>query len=1239
MVWWLISLKRSTVTLELDPPIVGEGDAPAKKDSERLAALSAVYQLARRGLVSASTDTSWVESLIYFFGPQIDDKGKINKSLLPQPTLQDIEGILSDKETKVDYDRARQFVDYYTRRFNFGREDIEYSAVSGANKRLASVWEAVMFIGGSRIGFGRGSTKKLAQRTCYVDVAVYLEAYDPDLWKAFVEAAKTGRDLGMAPPVECAMSESLEDEIYELCMDIKKSTLYKNALKLRPALPDPSVPHGAPGTKPSSFHQQEHPSFKENETILKERREKYLTDPAMKSMRETRAALPISTRSRELLDHIRDNDVTICMAATGSGKTTQIPQLILDDCIDRGEGSRCSVVCTQPRRLAAISVAQRVAKERGERLGSSVGYQVRFESRLPEQRGSVTFCTTGIFLKRMQSALGVSGASARGHPWDNITHIIIDEVHERDVDTDLLLTVLKRLLADRKAQGKPVKLILMSATIDPTLFQQYFPDDQGLPSKVIEIPGRTFPVKRHFLDEFVSQLASIPGAAEAFSQDSVTKYVHNELGPAALQLYQTLPSPRRLITTPGTSRSGSGRSTPIQDGRDRGDGLELPAPLVALTIAHVLRNSDNGHVLTFLPGWDEIQTVYRYLTSPASNLGMAFDDQTKWTIHLLHSTIPAAEQQIIFEPPPDGVRRIILATNIAETSVTIPDVVYVVDTARIKEKQFDPERHMSSLVSTWVGSSNLNQRAGRAGRHRPGEYFCIISQKRASELHQYQTVEMKRVDLSSVVMHVKALNFPGMSVEDVLSEAIEPPTAERVAATTKDLTMVGALDAQGNLSPLGKVLLQLPVEVQVGRLVVFGAFFKCLDSALTLAAFLTNRDPFMSPMHLKQEAAIAKNSWASSDFRSDALTALKAYNAWWEMQGRGDYSAANRFCSNNFLSKPTMLMIQKVKDQLLQSLHHAGVIDVSMGTADQTWMGRGRGMTVPPELDINRRSTPLLVALIAVASQPNFAVRTGEKAYRTSQDMVLWSLLINCFDLLTQPYPLQGIMIHPSSVNHRKKEIPVADNNPPREKQIIAFAEKRQNISIVTNGTQKFIVTTTRLDPMSYMLFGAYNIQVAGRGLVCDEWLPVIGNQLALDQISRLREAMDLCFLRVYEGIMAKRNRHERVVVPRPEEREEESDDDGDDETGQTHAQDLSLSNTEIGEFEDLTRNLVYILNQYSDERIASQSVTNSRPATPVDPLYSGFSRLPSMRSGTSTPYNIGSAFNSRPGTPSRLRP
>jgi small subunit ribosomal protein S24e len=189
-------------------------------------------------------------------------------------------------------------------------------------------------------------------------------------------------------------------------------------------------------------------------------------------------------------------------------------------------------------------------------------------------------------------------------------------------------------------------------------------------------------------------------------------------------------------------------------------------------------------------------------------------------------------------------------------------------------------------------------------------------------------------------------------------------------------------------------------------------------------------------------------------------------------------------------------------------------------------------------------------------------------------------------------------------------------------------------LSLTTSGSpQKFLVTTTRLDPMSYMLFGAFSIKLSENGLECDDWLPIVGNIGALDKISRLKDAMDLCMLRVYEGIiMAKRNRHGQVLMRRQEDKEEESEDDDDDEQ-----HDYSLTATEIAELDVFTRDIVRVLNRYSDERIASQSRSNSRPATPVDSPFFGLTRLP--RSGHATPYNIGSAYSSRPGTPSRLGP
>ncbi|KAH8120328.1 P-loop containing nucleoside triphosphate hydrolase protein [Phellopilus nigrolimitatus] len=929
---------RVTVTATDD--IVGLGDSNNRKEAERIAALAALHEIISKGL-----------------GKKLPVIGAAAGAQA---------GIELSDGSNVGYDRARQFMDYYCQKFGFGQPFVDYEEQHGRR----SGWEAVMTVGGRRIGIGSAKAKKDAAKNCYLDVVQYLEKCDPQLWKDFVQAAKTGKDLGLAPKVYFQMSDRLEDDIRDVNMKMKRSILFSN----RPDIAHIEQP--TESSDPTSSNSRRRFRYSRDvlvakSTELSSRRQAYLSDPRQEKMRGTRQSLPVYTKAEDVLKHVEENDITILMAATGSGKTTQIPQLILDQYIDRNEGGTCNIICTQPRRLAAISVAHRVAKERGETVGKggSIGYQVRFETAMPDENGSVTFCTIGIFLRRMQSAL------QRGYDrvLDNVTHVVVDEVHERDIDTDLLLVVLKRLLEDRRAKGNPLKVILMSATIDPTLFQTYFPDEAGNPAKVIEVPGRSFPVQKHFLDDFLpSMVQQYRSSNSVFNDEKVVKYLHREL-----------PNAARLLPDSSKLRALSQRA----EGKEHEEELEIPYPLVALTMTHVLRISNSGHVLVFLPGWEEIQAVQRALLENMSPFGLDFNDRSKFSLHVLHSTVPLAEQQVIFDPPPEGVRRVILATNIAETSVTIPDVVYVVDTAKIKENRYDPERHISSLVSAWVGTSNLNQRAGRAGRHRSGEYYGVLSQSRANRLQTHQTVEMKRMDLSNVVMHVKALEFPGMDVEGVLAATIEPPEAGRVAAAMQNLKM-------------GRVLLELPVEVQMGRLVLYGSFFKCLDQALTLAAIFTNRDPFLCPPLMKKEAQAVKDSWCPEEFRSDALAVLNAYNAWHEFERRNDYGAASRFCSDNFLSKSTLLTIAKVKGHLLQSLANTGVLDVSAG-GTATALPTARSLRVPPELDENGKSLPLLAALIAIASQPKFAIRTSSMTYRTAQD--------------------KTTAMHPSSVNHRKR--------------------------------------------------------------------------------------------------------------------------------------------------------------------------------------------------------------------------
>ncbi|KAL1719478.1 hypothetical protein EV715DRAFT_251413 [Schizophyllum commune] len=1134
-------LFRSRVALPTEHEIVGVGDAPTKLESHNNAALCAAYQA--------------------------DGLGELFVEDITQITLSD--------GSVVDVEKARSFIDYYCRRYNFEKPEIvEEQGTKGG----MVCWDAMMLINGSKVGIGHGTNRKAATIACYLDVTAYLEKCDPELWKTYVQAAKTGADLGLAPKVYFTMSNALDNDLRDLCYDIKKSNLYRN----RPSVAAVTAPAAPPAW--SASRTASDATIQSKSKLLSERRQAYLENPKLDKMRKTRAALPVYTKAEDLIKHIEENDVTICMAATGSGKTTQIPQLILDHHIDKGEGGRCNIICTQPRRLAAISVADRVAKERGETVGQSVGYTVRFESRAPEPNGSITFCTIGVFLKKLQS--GLVGNSAGSEWLDTVQYIIVDEVHERDVDTDLMLVVLKRILADRRARGKPMKVILMSATIDPTLFQTYLPDQTGQPAKVIEIPGRSFPVQQTFIDEFGPKLASDPRLRWVFQDDQVQKFLVHEFGPdrARAMFSVSLNKPSNI----------------------KEDDLDVPIPVVCAMIQHVLEKSDDGHVLVFLPGWDEIQSVTRMLTNPRNgSWRLPFSNSSKYTIHALHSSVPLAEQQVIFEPPPEGVRRIILSTNIAETSVTIPDVVYVVDSGRHRENRYDPDRHMSRLVNAWVGLSNLNQRAGRAGRHRPGEYYGILSEAHKSRLATHQTVEMKRVDLSNVVMHIKALHFPDMTTEEVLERTIEPPPADRVAAAMDDLRLVGALDEKKDLTALGRVLLQIPCDVQIGRLLLYGSFFRCLDQALTLAAIMSNRDPFVAPMHLKEEARQAKDSWADREFRSDVLAALKAYNAWWDIQKNGEYVRANRFCVDNFLSKPTLVQMQKEKTHLYDSMRRAGVLDVSAGgSASFTRHG-----DVPSELNVNGGSMPLLTALITLACQPKYALRIKDKIYRTAME--------------------KNVLMHPSSVNDRKR----LTDHETHERMLYAFIEKRMG----TGGNQMSIVNTTRIDLLTYILFGASKTELTPRGLECDGWLPIVGNLDALEDTQRLKELFMGCMLRVYQGILMRRRVNRKLIAKQEAARhyddiDRESDDDDEDEDADKN---YALTPLEVQELDLLTRDVVRLLNDFAGERIGVQSVPNSVPGTPAMSPRSFGGRRPlpgETRSGYATPNSF-----SRPSTPSRL--
>ena len=364
------------------------------------------------------------------------------------------------------------------------------------------------------------NSKKLAEDTAYLMTAVQERAKDPELWKEFVEAVREngGEYIKPLSPIDL----DIEEEKISIMRRADRTFSKINAFE-----PGQQVLRHQ---NSDYVRERESKNLPESQRIskseeLKEKWQAYLENESIAELRQKRAELPMNQHRNEVFKLIDDHDVCVVVGATGSGKTTQVPQILLEEATLKGLGADCNIICTQPRRIAAMSVAERVAVERNEKLQQSVGYHVRFASKLPQPGGAVTFCTTGILLKQLQD----QGQQLL----DQVSHILIDEVHERDILIDFLMIILRRLLKQRKEEGKrAVKVVLMSATIDTSLFCQYF--GEGYPNDrcpSIEIPGRTFPVKHLFLDDFAKTVQQKYSRFQApFLHDKETfNYLQSEL--------------------------------------------------------------------------------------------------------------------------------------------------------------------------------------------------------------------------------------------------------------------------------------------------------------------------------------------------------------------------------------------------------------------------------------------------------------------------------------------------------------------------------------------------------------------------------------------------------------------------------------------------------------------------------------------------------------------------------------
>ncbi|XP_053341689.1 3'-5' RNA helicase YTHDC2 isoform X1 [Clarias gariepinus] len=793
-----------------------------------------------------------------------------------------------------------------------------------------------------------------------------------------------------------------------------------------------------------------------------------------------RRTLPVYERQDEIVTTISENQVVLVVGETGSGKTTQIPQFLLDDCNRRG--IPCRIFCTQPRRLATIAVAERVVAERGERLGQTVGYHIRLESKV-SPKTLLTFCTSGVLLRTLMAGDSVLS---------KVTHIIVDEVHERDGLTDFLLTKLRDILQKMPS----LRLILSSAALDVNLFIRYFGH-----CPIIYIKGRPFDVKPLFLEDIlrttgytnkemakykadmqkeVKQQTSLtewckvqadvsPPASQKNRQsagiqqeadllDSGGDSVYSQMGEkdvaslepwllkemdacissiflqqdadAFMQLFNLIVSENISVdymhsetsATPLMVAAGRGFISQMEQllsmganvkakssngwtaldwakhfnqteavdlleshisSREAGqldesslvqaasgelstqdrellkayhhsfDDEKVDLDLIIHLLFSICQSSDEGAVLIFLPGYDEIVGLRDRILYDDKRFA---ENQHRYQVFMLHSNMQTSDQRKVLRPSPSGVRKIILSTNIAETSITVNDVVFVIDSGKVKEKAFDSLNNVTMLKMVWISKASALQRKGRAGRCRPGICFHLFSRLRFNNMLEFQVPQLLRMPLQELCLHTKLLAPITCTIAEFLAKAPEPPHLITVKNAVQMLKTIDAMDPSEDLTELGYHLADLPVEPHLGKMVLCAVVLKCLDPILTIACMLSYREPFVLPAQASQKRAamLCRRSFAANTF-SDHMALLRAFQAW---QKAHSDSWERSFCEKNFLSQATMEIIIKMRTHLLGQLRAIGFV-------------RARGCSDIRDVNLNSENWAVVKAALVAGMYPN----------------------------------------------------------------------------------------------------------------------------------------------------------------------------------------------------------------------------------------------------------------------------
>lgn len=785
---------------------------------------------------------------------------------------------------------------------------------------------------------------------------------------------------------------------------------------------------------------------------LKLQFEKRMNSSAYQKLAKRRAELPIAAFKSELLEAVSSHDVILISGETGCGKSTQVPQFLLEDIILRQQrGESCQIVCTQPRRLAATSVASRVSQELGEReLGSGdslTGYQIRLENRMTPYT-KLLFCTTGVLLRKLQDPNTLA---------NEISHIIVDEVHERDLQNDVLLSMLRQFLVSKPATSK-LKVILMSATLNAESFQSYFGGAAVCP--MMSVPGRTFPVKEYYLEDvleatqfIVDEMSPAYFRGTNSAEESTNVTISGRGGTSYVQ----------KITWESQSLVGSNSARERQRRQDEMletyseqtrrsldclDPSVINYELISELVEHLIAtnpdlldiqgkgekssrqsrsNAKSASILVFLTGLQEITTLLDMLSCTRTFR----DGGSRYHLIPLHSSLSPQEQQRVFDMP-NGSIRVIAATNIAETSLTIEDVKITIDAGRVKQMRHDSARRTNVLDEIWISRANAKQRMGRAGRTSDGLCYRLFPRSVFTfDMDEQPVAEIRRAPLASLCLQIKSFGITSMSCREFLAGCLDPPPDHSVRDALEELFEIGALRREDEaLTTLGGHLAKLPVDVKVGKMLLIGAILREFDAVSTCAAILESRSPFVAPFGRQADMKQARKQFAVGN--SDMLTDINAFQTWYTQF----YSQSNRnrssstekqFYHQTFLNRRALVEIAKLKRQFHGLVAQLGFTESG---------GRKEG-----DVEVMTRDRLVRVSSILFAGlAPNIVCIEQATA---SKKLILRE-------------PDRGnVLIHPGSVNHK----------------VTAFPSPFLTFAVKLHTSQVYLPQSSLVMPLSLCLF------------------------------------------------------------------------------------------------------------------------------------------------------------------------